>query len=100
MKPRRGSGKRIDVSKEGQGNWGVRGLDRLLASANVRPSVTAHTKGSGLSTGKANARAMLKEKRATMLTQFLVARLVIECGKEADGTPVSQDVKETHKFTM
>ena len=80
--------------------WGVKGLERPLASARGRPSVTAHTEGSGLSTGKANARAMLKEKRATTLTQFLVARLVIECGKEADGTPVSQDVKETHKFTM
>ena len=67
MKPGRGSGKRIDVGQEGQGNWGVKGLERLLASARGRPSVTAHTEGSGLSTGKANARAMLKEKRATTL---------------------------------
>ena len=70
------------------------------ASARGRPSVTTHTKGSGLSTGKADARAMLKEKRATTLTQFLVARLIIKCGEEADGKPVSQDVKETHKFAV
>ena len=33
MKPRRGSGKQIVVGKEGQGNWGVKGLEWLLASA-------------------------------------------------------------------
>jgi hypothetical protein len=43
---------------------------------------------------------MLKEKCATTLTQFLVTRLVIQGGEEADGTLVSQDVKETHEFTM
>ena len=80
--------------------WGVKGLERPLASARGRPSVTAHTKGSGLSTGKADARAMLKEKRATALTQFFVARPIIKSGEEANGTPVSQDVKETHKFAM
>jgi hypothetical protein len=32
-------------------------------------------KGRGLSANKANARAMLKEKRATTLTQFLGARV-------------------------
>ena len=49
---------------------------------------------------KANARTVLKEKRATTLTQFLIARLIIQCGEEADRTPVSQDVKETHKFAV
>ena len=73
MKPRRGSRTQIVVGKERQVNWGVKGLERLLASARGRPSVTAHTKGSGLSTGKADARAMLKEKRATTLTHFLIA---------------------------
>ena len=49
---------------------------------------------------QADARAMLKEKRATTLTQFLVTRLVIQGGEEADGTLVSQDVKKTHEFTV
>ena len=62
--------------------------------------MTAHTKSSGLSTSKANARAMLKEKRATTLTQFLVTRFIIQCAKETKSTLVSQDVKETHKFTV
>jgi hypothetical protein len=43
---------------------------------------------------------MLKEKRATTLTQFLDTRLVIQGGEEEDGTLVSQDVKETHEFTV
>ena len=43
---------------------------------------------------------MLKEKRATTLTQFLVTRLVIQGGEEADGTLVSQDVKKTHEFAV
>jgi hypothetical protein len=98
MRPIKGSRKEIVVFEGRQGKWGVKGLERLWASARRRPSVTAHTKGSGLSTSKANARAMLKEKRATTLTQFFVARLMIKSGEEADGTPVSQEVKETHKF--
>ena len=36
---------------------------------------------------------MLKEKRATTLTQFLVTRLVIQGGEEADGTMVRNDEK-------
>jgi hypothetical protein len=43
---------------------------------------------------------MLKETCATTLTQFLVTRLVIQGGEEADGTLVSQDVKKTHEFTV
>ena len=73
---------------------------RTPTGGRSQPSVTAHTKGSGLSTGKANEHAMLKEKRATTLTQFLVTRLVIQGGEEADGTLVSQDVKKTHEFTV
>ena len=56
--------------------------------------------GSGLSTCKANARAMLKEERITTLTQFLVTGLVNKGGKEADSEPVNQNVKETHDLTV
>jgi hypothetical protein len=54
----------------------VNGLDRLLTSARGRPSDAAHAEGNGLSTGKADVRAMLEEKRSTTLTQFLVAGLI------------------------
>jgi hypothetical protein len=43
---------------------------------------------------------MLKEERATTLTQFLVTRLVMQGCEEADGTLVSQDVKKTHEFNV
>ena len=53
-----------------------------------------------LCASEANSCAMLKEERATTLTQFLVTRLVIQGGEEADGALVSQDVKKTHEFTV
>jgi hypothetical protein len=44
---------------------------------------------------------MLKEERAATLTQFLVTRLVMQGGEEADGSLVSQDVNKTHEeFTV
>ena len=45
---------------------GIGYRNRLLASAHGRPRVTSHTKGSGLSTCKASACTVLKEKRATI----------------------------------
>ena len=78
----------------------VNGLDRSKTSARGRPSVTAHTEGRGLSTCKANARAMLKEERSMTLTQFLATGLVTKGVKEADSALVSQNVKETHKLTV
>ena len=52
-------------------------------------------KGRGLGASEADACAMLKEERAATLTQFLVTRLVMQGGEEADGTLLSQDVEET-----
>ena len=49
--------------------------------ARGRPWGATHAKGRGLSTSKANACAMLKEKHAATLTQFLVTRLVIQGGE-------------------
>ena len=43
---------------------------------------------------------MLKEERAATSPQFLVTRLVVQGGEEADGPLVSQDVQETHKFAV
>ena len=43
---------------------------------------------------------MLKEERAATLTQFLVTRLVMQGGEEADGALVSQDVQKTHEFAV
>ena len=43
---------------------------------------------------------MLKKERAATLTQFLVTRLVMQGGEEADGPLVSQDVQETRKFAV
>ena len=54
--------------------------------------------GGSLCSGQADAGAMLEEERAPSLAQFLVRRLVVEGVEEADDTPVSQDVEETHKF--
>ena len=53
-----------------------------------------------MSASEANASAVLKEERAATLTQFLVARLIMQGGEEADGTLVSQDVKKTHEFAV
>ena len=47
----------------GEVHRGGEGLDGLLTSARRRPSVAAHADGNSLSTSKADARAMLKEKR-------------------------------------
>ena len=72
--------------------WGVKGLERPLASARGRPSVTAHTKGSGLSTGKADARTMLQEKRATtliMAAQTLCPCVASGCDQSSFVTSVS-----------
>ena len=65
-----------------------------------RPWGAARTKGRGLGASEADACAMLKEERAATLTQFLVTRLVMQGGEEADGPLVSQDVQETHKFAV
>ena len=78
----------------------VNGLDWLLTSARGRPNVAAHAEGNCLSASKSDARTMLKEKRSTTLTQFLVTGLITKCFKEADGEPVSQDVKETYKLAV
>ena len=72
----------------------------MLTSARRRPSVATHAEGNCLSASKSDAHAMLKEKRSTTLTQFLVTGLITKCFKEADGTLVSQDVKETHKLAV
>ena len=77
MNPRRGSTKQIVFIEEKEVHGIVNGLDRSQTSARGRPSVTAHTEGSSLSTCKANARTVLKENRATTLTQFLIARLIL-----------------------
>ena len=52
----------------GEVHRGGEGLDGLLTSARRRPSVAAHADGNSLSTSKADARAMLKEKGSTTLT--------------------------------
>jgi hypothetical protein len=53
-----------------------------------------------LGASEADACAMLKEERAATLTQFLITRLVLQGGEEADGTLVSQDVQETREFAV
>jgi hypothetical protein len=53
-----------------------------------------------LSASEANVGAVLKQERAATLTQFLVTRLIMQGGEEADGTLVSQDVKKTHEFAV
>ena len=58
------------------------------ARAYGRPGGAARTKGRGLGASEADAGAMLKEERAATLTQFLVTRLVMQGGEEADGTLV------------
>jgi hypothetical protein len=70
------------------------------AHAYGRPGGGARTKGRGLGASEADACTMLKEERAATLTQFLVTRLVMQGGKEADGTLVSQEVKETREFAV
>ena len=78
----RDPGERTEVSVEGKGNGGAKGPKRRSARAHGRPGGGAHTKGRGLSASKANSCAMLKEERATTLTQFLVTRLVIQGGED------------------
>ena len=68
------------------------------ARTDGRPGGAARTKGRGLGASEADACAMLKEERAATLTQFLVTRLVMQGGEEADGTLVSQDVQKTREF--
>jgi hypothetical protein len=70
------------------------------ARADGRPAGAARTKGRGVGTSESDAGAMLKEERAAALKQFLVTRLVLQGGEEADGPLVSQDVQETHKFAV
>ena len=70
------------------------------ARAYGRPGGAARTKGRGLGASETDACAMLKEERAATLTQFLVTRLVMQGGEEADGPLVSQDVQETRKFAV
>ena len=70
------------------------------ARAYGRPGGGARTKGRGLGASEADACAMLKEERAATLTQFLVTRLVMQGGEEADGTLVSQDVQKTREFAV
>jgi len=73
---------------------------RRSARTYGRPGGGARTKSRGLGASEANACAMLKEERAATLTQFLVTRLVMQGGEEADGPLVSQDVQETHEFAV
>ena len=55
--------------------------------------------GGSLCSGQADACAMLEE-RAQSLAQVFMRRLIVEDLEVADGTPVSQDVEETHKFIV
>ena len=56
--------------------------------------------GGSLCSGQADAGAMLEEERAPSLAQVFVRRLIVEDLEVVDGTPVSQDVEETHKFVV
>ena len=49
---------------------------------------------------EADACAVLEEERAATLTHFLVARLVLQGGEEADCALVSQKVEETREITV
>ena len=70
--------------------WGVKGLDRPLASA--RGGRVLPPKGGGLSTGKADARTMLQEKRPTtliMAAQTLCPCVASGCDQSSFVTSVS-----------
>ena len=69
-------------------------------SENRGPAGAAGTKCSGSSAGEADAGTVLIEESAATLTQFLLARLVLQSGKEAKGPLVSQEVQEAHKFAV
>ena len=69
-------------------------------SENRGPAGAAGAKCCGSSAGEANAGTVLIEESAATLTQFLLARLVLQSGKEAKGPLVSQEVQEAHKFTV
>ena len=68
-------------------------------SENRGPAGAAGAKCGGSSAGEADAGTVLIEESAATLTQFLLARLVLQSGKEAKGPLVSQEVQEAHKFT-
>ena len=69
-------------------------------SENRGPAGAAGAKCCGSSAGEANAGTVLIEESAATLTQFLLARLVLQSGKEAKGPLVSQEVQEAHKFAV
>ena len=48
----------------------VDGLDRSLTSARGRPRVATHAEGNSLCSGKADARAMLEEKRSCKTRRY------------------------------
>ena len=78
----------------------LRALEPGPGSENRGPAGAAGTKCCGSSAGEANAGTVLIEESATTLTQFLLARLVLQSGKEAKGPLVSQEVQEAHKFAV
>ena len=78
----------------------LRALEPGPGSANRGPAGAAGTKCCGSSAGEANAGTVLIEEGAATLTQFLLARLVLQSGKEAKGPLVSQEVQEAHKFAV
>ena len=78
----------------------LRALEPGPGSENRGPAGAAGAKCCGSSAGEANAGTVLIEESAATLTQFLLARLVLQSGKEAKGPLVSQEVQEAHKFTV
>jgi hypothetical protein len=80
--------------------WELRALEPGPGSANRGPAGAAGAKCCGSSAGEANAGTVLIEESAATLTQFLLARLVLQSGKEAKGPLVSQEVQEAHKFAV
>ena len=69
-------------------------------SENRGPAGAAGTKSGGPSAGEADASTVLIEVSAATLTQFLLARFVLQSGKEAKGPLVSQEVQEAQKFAV
>jgi hypothetical protein len=76
----------------------VNGLDRLLTSARGRPSVAVHA--AEYRHGRCARNAERKTIRdADTIPRSRAHNQVIQ-SLEADGTLVSQDVKETHKLAV
>ena len=69
-------------------------------SENRGPAGATRAKCGGSSAGEADAGTVLIEESAAALTQFLLARLILQSGKEAKDPLVSQEVQEAHKFAV